>query len=141
MTRFIMDIGEAVDLVMFAFEHGQSGDIMVQKAPACNVQTIARALFEIFEVDTGTVNIGVRHGEAMYETLLTKEEAAAAIDMGNFYRIPVEEGNYEKYYETLEDESVIHVNEFTSNNTMQLNVRQVKDKLLSLEYIQKELQK
>jgi len=143
MTRFIMDVDEAVDLVMFAFQNGESGDIMVQKAPACNVQTIALALFELFEKDTGIEIIGVRHGEAMYETLLTKEEAAIAADNENFYRIPLDirELNYTRYCTPIADESILHINEFNSNNTMQLNVEQVKEKLLSLEYIQRELQK
>lgn len=141
MTRFIMDVEEAVDLVIFAFEFGESGDIMVQKAPACDIQTLAQALFELFGVDTGIEIIGVRHGEAMYETLLTKEEAALAVDMGHFYKIPLDdkELNYEKYDEPVEDESVIHVNEFNSNNTEQLNLEQTKEKLLSLDYIQREL--
>ena len=143
MTRFIMDVDEAVDLVMFAFQNGESGDIMVQKAPACDVKTIAQALFELFEKDTGIEIIGVRHGEAMYETLLTKEEAAIAVDNENFYRIPLDmkELNYARYCEPIADESILHIKEFTSNNTMQLNVEQVKEKLLTLEYIQRELQK
>jgi len=142
MTRFIMDVDEAVDLVIFAFENGQSGDIMVQKAPACNIQTLAQALFELFDVHTETEIIGVRHGEAMYETLLTKEEAAIAVDMGNFYKIPLDkrEQNYEKYCEPIDDESILSIHEYNSNNTVQLNVEQMKEKLLSLDYIKIELE-
>jgi len=142
MKRFIMDVDEAVDLVLFAFKHGETGDIMVQKAPACTTQTLAQALFELFEIDTGIEIIGIRHGEVMYETLLTKEEATIAVDMGDFYKIPLDKRNldYEKYSEIIEDESIIHhISEFNSDNTVQLDVQAMKEKLLNLDYIQKEL--
>lgn len=142
MTRFMMTLEEAVELVVYAFEHAEGGDIMVMKSPACTVQTIAEALFELFEANTGIEIIGIRHGEAMYETLLTKEEAMIAINMGNFYKIPLEykELNYDKYCEPTADESVLYIKEFTSNNTVQLNVEQLKAKLLSLDYIKYELE-
>ena len=141
MTRFIMDVDEAVDLVAYAFSNGKSGDIMVQKAPACTTQTLAQALMDIFEADNGTEIIGVRHGEAMYETLLTREEAATAEDHGNFYRVPldIKELNYERYCDPIEDQSLINMKEFTSNNTELLNVEQMKERLLSLDYIKREL--
>jgi len=144
MTRFVMDVYEAIDLVMFAFEFGESGDIMVQKAPACTTQTLAQALLEVFDAaDTEIEIIGVRHGEAMYETLLTKEEAEVAVDLGKFYRIPLNKKvqRYEKYCEPVEDDSLLHINEFTSKNTLQLDIEQMKAKLLSLNYIKKELKK
>ena len=143
MTRFMMSLEEAVELVVYAFTNAESGDIIVMKSPACTVKTIAEALFEIFEINTGIEIIGVRRGEAMYETLLTKEEATVAIDMGNFYKVPLESDdlNYKKYCEPVDDESVIHVKEFTSNNAKQLNVEQLKEKLLSLDYIKLELER
>ena len=141
MTRFIMSLDEAVDLVLFAFEHGTSGDILVQKAPACTIQTQAEAVCELFGGDKGKIKvIGIRHGEKMYETLLTNEECAHAIDMGNFYRVPCDKRglNYDKYFKDGDTERN-PLTEFNSNNTELLNVEQVKEKLLTLQYIRDEL--
>ena len=141
MTRFIMSLDEAVDLVLFAFEHGTSGDILVQKAPACTIQTQAEAVCELFGGNKKDIKvIGIRHGEKMYETLLTNEECAHAIDMGNFYRVPCDKRglNYDKYF-TQGDQTRNTLTEFNSNNTALLNVEQVKEKLLALPYIQQEL--
>lgn len=143
MTRFIMSLDEAVDLVLFAFEHGKSGDILVQKAPACTIQTQAEAVCELFGGDKNNIRvIGIRHGEKMYETLLTNEECANAIDMGNFYRVPSDKRglNYDKYI-TQGDIERNTLTEFNSNNTELLDVEQVKEKLLSLQYICEELEK
>lgn len=143
MTRFIMSLDEAVDLVLFAFEHGISGDILVQKAPACTIQTQAEAVCELFGVDKKNIKvIGIRHGEKMYETLLTNEECANAVDMGNFYRVPCDKRglNYDKYF-IHGDLKRNPLTEFNSNNTELLNVEQVKQKLLSLDYIQEELKR
>lgn len=141
MTRFIMSLEEAVDLVMFAFENANTGDIMVQKAPACTIGVLAQAIKEIFNVPDKEVKIiGIRHGEKMYETLLTNEECVHAIDMGNFYRVPSDKRdlNYNKYYSDGE-ENREDLSEFNSNNTKLLTVEQVKKKLLELEYIRNEL--
>ena len=141
MTRFIMSLEEAVDLVMFAFKNANSGDIMVQKAPACTIGVLAQAIKEIFNVPDKEVKIiGIRHGEKMYETLLTNEECVHAIDMGNFYRVPCDKRdlNYNKYYSDG-DVNREELSEFNSNNTKLLTVDQVKEKLLSLEYIKNEL--
>lgn len=142
MTRFIMSLDEAVDLVLFAFEHGVSGDILVQKAPACTIGVLAEAVKELFCPETDIKIIGIRHGEKMYETLLTNEECANAIDMGNFYRVPSDKRslNYDKYFKDG-DTNRNPLTEFDSNNTELLTVEQVKEKLLQLEYIQEELQK
>ena len=143
MTRFIMSLDEAVDLVLFAFEHGTSGDILVQKAPACTIGTQAEAVCELFGGDKSKIKvIGIRHGEKMYETLLTNEECAKAIDMGNFYRVPCDKRslNYDKYFKEGETERNT-LTEFNSSNTERLNVEQVKEKLLSLAYIREELAK
>lgn len=143
MTRFIMSLDEAVDLVLFAFEHGESGDILVQKAPACTIQTQAEAVCELFGGDKKNIKtIGIRHGEKMYETLLTNEECANAVDMGNFYRVPADKRglNYDKYF-SKGDENRNPLTEFDSKNTELLNVEQVKEKLLSLQYIRDELNK
>lgn len=143
MTRFIMSLEEAVDLVLFAFEHGESGDILVQKAPACTIGTQAEAVCELFGGDKNKIKtIGIRHGEKMYETLLTNEECAGAIDLGNFYRVPCDKRglNYDKYFTTGNRERNT-LTEFNSNNTELLNVEQVKEKLLSLQYIRDELEK
>ncbi len=143
MTRFIMSLDEAVDLVLFAFEHGTSGDILVQKAPACTIGTQAEAVCELFGGKKEDIKvIGIRHGEKMYETLLTNEECAHAIDMGNFYRVPSDKRglNYDKYYsEGNRDRNPL--TEFNSNNTELLTVEQVKEKLLTLAYIREELAK
>ncbi len=140
MTRFIMSLDEAVDLVLFAFEHGVSGDILVQKAPACTIETLAKAVTELFNPETEIKVIGIRHGEKMYETLLTNEECANATDMGDFYRVPCDSRdlNYDKYFKDGNTERNT-LTEFNSNNTDLLDVEQVKEKLLSLEYIRAEL--
>ena len=141
MTRFIMSLDEAVDLVLFAFEHGQSGDIFVQKAPACTIQTQAEAVCELFGGKKEDIKvIGIRHGEKMYETLLTNEECAKAEDMGNFYRVPADNRtlNYDKYF-TEGDQKRCELSEFNSDNTRRLNVEETKAKIASLEYIQNEL--
>ena len=143
MTRFIMSLDEAVDLVLFAFEHGENGDILVQKAPACTIQTQAEAVCELFGGDKGNIKtIGIRHGEKMYETLLTNEECANAIDMGNFYRVPCDKRdlNYDKYFADGDAERN-PLSEFTSQNTKLMNVEEVKEKLLTLQYIRDELAK
>ena len=141
MTRFIMSLDEAVDLVLFAFENGVSGDILVQKAPACTIQTQAEAVCELFGGDKNAIKvIGIRHGEKMYETLLTNEECSGAIDMGDFYRVPADKRglNYDKYFNEGNKERNT-LTEFNSNNTDLWTVEQVKEKLLSLSYIQEEL--
>ena len=140
MTRFIMSLEEAVELVLFAFEHAENGDIMVQKAPACTIEVLAQAVRELFHADNEIKIIGIRHGEKMYETLLTNEECAHAIDMGDFFRVPADKRdlNYDKYFKEG-DQKRTELTEFNSDNTELLNVRQVKEKLLSLEYIRNEL--
>ena len=140
MTRFVMSLEEAVDLVLFAFENGESGDILVQKAPACTIEVLAQAVKELFAPDTEIKVIGIRHGEKMYETLLTNEECANAIDMGDFYRVPADKRglNYDKYFKDGDTERNT-LTEFNSNNTDLWTVEQVKEKLLSLSYIQNEL--
>ncbi|MBR0037422.1 MAG: polysaccharide biosynthesis protein [Bacteroidales bacterium] len=157
MTRFIMSLEEAVDLVLFAFENGKNGDILVQKAPACTIQTQAEAVVELFKHQYGrdfnaNMNgtnqtngpeirvIGIRHGEKMYETLLTKEEAAKAIDMGNFYAVPADNRdlNYDKYFKDGDTKRAT-IEEFNSNNTRRLNLEETKEKIASLTYIQNEL--
>ena len=143
MTRFIMSLDEAVDLVLFAFEHGESGDILVQKAPACTIQTQAEAVCELFGGDKKNIKvIGIRHGEKMYETLLTNEECANAIDLGNFYRVPCDKRglNYDKYFNQGDTERNT-LTEFNSHNTKLLNVEETKAKIASLAYIQEELAK
>ena len=143
MTRFIMSLDEAVDLVLFAFEHGVSGDILVQKAPACTIQTQAEAVCELFGGDKNNIKvIGIRHGEKMYETLLTNEECANAIDMGNFYRVPSDKRglNYDKYFKSGDTERNT-LTEFNSSNTQLLTVEETKAKIASLTYIQEELAK
>ena len=141
MTRFIMSLEEAVDLVLFAFENGKNGDILVQKAPACTIQTQAEAVCELFGGKKEDIKvIGIRHGEKMYETLLTKEEAAKAIDMGNFYAVPADNRdlNYDKYFKDGDTKRVT-IEEFNSDNTRRLNLQETKEKIASLEYIQNEL--
>ena len=143
MTRFIMSLEEAVDLVLFAFENGESGDILVQKAPACTIQTQAEAVCELFGGDKNNIKvIGIRHGEKMYETLLTNEECANAIDLGNFYRVPCDKRglNYDKYFKQGDVERN-PLTEFNSNNTQLLTVEETKAKIASLQYIQDELKK
>ena len=142
MTRFIMSLDEAVNLVLFAFENGESGDILVQKAPACTIETQAKAVIELFDPlkKTEIKIIGIRHGEKMYETLLTNEECANAIDMGNFYRVPCDKRglNYDKYFK-VGDVKRNPLTEFNSNNTRLLNVEETKAKIASLSYIQERL--
>ena len=146
MTRFIMSLEEAVDLVLFAFENGQNGDILVQKAPACTIQTQAEAVRDLFKHQAPEGRepeikvIGIRHGEKMYETLLTNEECAKAEDMGNFYRVPADNRtlNYDKYFKEGDTQRVT-LTEFNSDNTKRLNLEETKDKIASLEYIQNEL--
>ncbi len=141
MTRFIMSLDEAVDLVLFAFEHGENGDLLIQKAPACTIKTQAEAVCELFGGKSEDIKvIGIRHGEKMYETLLTNEECAKAIDMGRFYRVPTDNRglNYDKYFKDG-DEKRNTLSEFNSNNTKLLNVEETKAKIASLKYIQERL--
>ena len=141
MTRFIMSLEEAVDLVLFAFEHGQNGDLFIQKAPACTIQTQAEAVCELFGGKKEDIRvIGIRHGEKLYETLLTNEECAKAEDMGNFYRVPADNRslNYDKYF-SEGDEQRSTLTEFNSNNTRILNVAETKVRIAALAYIQAEL--
>ena len=140
MTRFIMSLEEAVELVLFAFENARTGDILVKKAPACTIATLVQAVKELFHADNPVRIIGIRHGEKMYETLLTNEECVRAIDMGDFYRVPSDSRdlNYDKYFVEGNQERK-RLTEFNSNNTVILDVEQVKAKLLTLSYIQEEL--
>lgn len=143
MTRFIMSLEEAVDLVLFAFEHGEAGDILVQKAPACTIQTQAEAVCELFGGKKDDIKIiGIRHGEKMYETLLTNEECAVAVDMGDFYRVPCDKRglNYDKYFSQGDAERNV-LTEFDSNNTQLLTVEETKAKIAALDYIKEELAK
>lgn len=141
MTRFIMSLEEAVELVVFAFKNANSGDIMVQKAPACTIEVLAKAVKELFCVDNEIKIIGIRHGEKMYETLLTNEECARAIDMGNFFRVPADQRdlNYDLYFKEGNQERT-KLSEFNSNNTELLGVEEVKKKLLELKYIRDEIE-
>lgn len=136
-----MSLEEAVELVLFAFQNAQAGDIMVQKAPACTIETLARAVKELFDADNEVKIIGIRHGEKMYETLLTNEECSRAYDLGNFYRVPADQRdlNYDKYFKEGSVERA-KLTEFNSNNTTILDVEQVKEKLLALAYIRDELE-
>ena len=141
MTRFIMSLEEAVDLVLFAFEHGQNGDLLIQKAPACTIQTQAEAVCDLFGGKKEDIRIiGIRHGEKMYETLLTNEECAKAVDLGNFYRVPADNRglNYDKYFKTGDTERNT-LSEFNSNNTQRLTLEQTKAKIAQLAYIQERL--
>ena len=141
MTSFIMSLEEAVDLVLFAFEHGQNGDLFIQKAPACTIQTQAEAVCELFGGQKEDIRvIGIRHGEKLYETLLTNEECAKAEDMGDFYRVPADNRslNYDKYF-SEGDEQRSTLTEFNSNNTRILNVAETKARIAALAYIQEEL--
>ena len=139
MTRFVMTLEEAVDLVLFAFENGESGDIFVQKAPACTIEILAKAVKELFKADNEIKVIGIRHGEKMYETLLTDEECANAIDLGNFYRVPCDKRdlNYDKYF--VEGIEKNRLTQFNSNNTKLMNVEEVKNKLLEVKLVREEL--
>lgn len=140
MTRFVMSLEEAVELVVFAFQNAESGDIMVQKAPSCTIEVLAQAVKELFHSEEEIKVIGIRHGEKMYETLLTNEECANAIDMGEFYRVPCDKRdlNYDKYFKEGDVERNT-LTEFNSSNTELLDVEQVKEKLLTLQYIRDEL--
>ena len=141
MTRFIMSLEEAVELVIFAFSNANSGDIMVQKAPACTIEVLAQAVKELFNADNEIKVIGIRHGEKMYETLLTNEECARAEDLGDYFRVPADQRdlNYDKYFKEGSVERS-KLSEFNSNNTRLLNVEEVKEKLLELEYIRNEIE-
>lgn len=141
MTRFIMSLEEAVELVLFAYENAETGDIMVLKSPACTVGVLAQAVKELFDVDNEIKIIGIRHGEKMYETLLTKEEAAKALDMGDFFKVPVDKRdlNYDKYFSEGNQELGL-TDEYNSDNTIMLDVEGVKEKLLTLSYIREELE-
>ena len=141
MTRFIMSLEEAVDLVLFAFEHGENGDLLIKKAPACTIQTQAEAVCELFGGKKEDIKvIGIRHGEKMYETLLTNEECAKAVDMGDFYRVPADNRglNYDKFFKDG-DEGRNTLTEFNSNNTRRLNLQETIDTIAALAYIQERL--
>lgn len=141
MTRFLMSLEEAVELVVYAFENAETGDIIVQKAPASTIGDLAQAIKELFNADNEIKIIGTRHGEKRYETLLTKEEYIKAVDMGKFYRVPADKRdlNYDKYFVEGSEKLSIDV-EYNSDNTERLNVEQIKEKLLSLEYVRNELE-
>jgi UDP-N-acetylglucosamine 4,6-dehydratase len=140
MTRFLMSLEEAVELVAFAFENAEVGDIMVQKSPASTIADLAQAIKELFNVDNEIKIIGTRHGEKLYETLLTREEHVVAQDLGGFYRIPADKRdlNYDKYF-VEGDQKLSSEDEYNSHNTMMLNVEQIKDRLLMLDYVREEL--
>jgi UDP-N-acetylglucosamine 4,6-dehydratase len=141
MTRFLMSLEEAVDLVIYAFENAQAGDIMVQKAPASTIGDLAQAIKELFRADNEVQIIGTRHGEKKHETLLTKEEYAVAEDLGGFYRVPADNRdlNYDKYF-VEGDHKLSTQEEYNSHNTQRLTVEQIKAKLLTLEYVRNELE-
>ncbi len=141
MTRFLMDLKEAVELVVFAFNNAEAGDIMVQKSPACTIGDLAKAVKELFRADNEIKIIGTRHGEKLYETLLTREEHIRAKDMGSFFRIPADNRdlNYDKYF-SVGSQVLSTQDEYNSNNTQLLNVEQVKERLLSLSFINNELE-
>ncbi|QGH36264.1 NAD-dependent epimerase/dehydratase family protein [Gracilibacillus salitolerans] len=140
MTRFLMSLEEAVELVVFAFENAEAGDIMVQKSPASTIGDLAQAIKELFNVDNEIKVIGTRHGEKLYETLLTREEHVVAQDLGGFYRVPADKRdlNYDKYF-VEGDQKLSSEDEYNSHNTERLNIEAIKDKLLMLEYVQDEL--
>lgn len=140
MTRFLMSLEDSVDLVIYAFEHGQQGDIFVQKAPAATMDVLARALKELFDSRTPTQIIGTRHGEKLYESLISREEMAKALDMGDYYRVPADNRdlNYAQYY-VEGDLKITETSDYTSHNTQQLNVAGVKALLMKLAYIQEQL--
>jgi UDP-glucose 4-epimerase len=140
MTRFLMSLEDSVDLVLYAFEHGKQGDIFVQKAPASTVGDLAQALKELFHKDIPVREIGTRHGEKLYESLISREEMAKAQDMGGYYRIPADNRdlNYAQYFSEGE-EKISHQEDYTSHNTERLTVEQVKQLLLKLDYIKEEL--
>ncbi len=140
MTRYLMSLEEAVDLVLFAFKNGNQGDLFVQKAPASTIGDLAQAIKELFKADNPIKIIGTRHGEKLYETLCTREEMAKAVDLKDFYQVPADNRdlNYGKYFEKGDIETS-ELEDYNSHNTTLLNIEQVKDKLLKLDYIQKEL--
>jgi UDP-N-acetylglucosamine 4,6-dehydratase len=140
MTRFLMSLEEAVELVVFAFQNAESGDIMVQKAPASTIGDLAQVIKELFNADNEIKIIGTRHGEKLYETLLTREEHVVATDMGGFYRVPADKRdlNYNKYF-VEGDRKLFSEKEYNSNNTERLNIEQIKEKLLALDYVQNEM--
>ena len=142
MTRFLMSLEEAVEIVVFAFQNANAGDIMVQKAPASTIVDLALAIKELFEADNDIKIIGTRHGEKRYETLLTKEEYVVAEDMGNFFRVPADKRdlNYNVFYEEG-DLKLTSEEEYNSDNTTRLDVEQIKAKLLELEYVRSELER
>ena len=139
MTRFVMTLEEAVDLVLFAFENGQSGDIFVQKAPACTIGVLTDAVRRLMKADNKVKVIGIRHGEKMYETLLTDEECANAVDLGDFYRVPADKRdlNYDKYFNEGIEESTL--TQFNSNNTHLMDVESVMNKLMEVPLVQEEV--
>ena len=141
MTRFLMSLEEAVELVIFAFENAEAGDIMVQKSPASTVGDLAQAVKELFNSDNEIRIIGTRHGEKLYETLLTKEEHVVAEDMGDFYKVPADKRdlNYDKYF-VEGDQKLSLEGEYNSHNTQRLNIQQIKAKLLQLDYVKEELE-
>jgi len=141
MTRFLMSLDEAVELVMFAFHNAQAGDILVQKAPASTIGDLAQAIKELFNADNEIKIIGTRHGEKRYETLLTKEEYVVAEDLGKFYRVPADKRdlNYDKYF-VVGDQKLSSDKEYNSDNTERLNIKQIKEKLLSIDYVRRELE-
>jgi UDP-glucose 4-epimerase len=140
MTRFLMSLEEAVELVVFAFQNAEAGDIMVQKSPASTVGDLAQAVKELFKSENEIRIIGTRHGEKLYETLLTKEENIVAQDMGGFYRVPADKRdlNYDKYF-VEGDQQLSSEDEYNSHNTVRLNIEQIKEKLLQLDYVREEL--
>ena len=141
MTRFLMSLDEAVELVIFAFQNAKTGDIMVQKAPASTIGDLAQAVKELFRDNNEIKIIGTRHGEKIYETLLTKEEILVAEDFGDYFRVPADQRdlNYDKYF-VNGNEKLSTEEEYNSHNTQRLTVQQIKEKLLELEYVRKELE-
>lgn len=141
MTRYLMSLNESVELVLFAFQNANQGDIFVQKAPAATIADLAQAIKELFHADNEIKIIGTRHGEKLYETLLTREEMAHSEDLGNYYRIPADtrDLNYDKYFEQGK-EMISYGWEYNSHNTERLDVELVKEKLMSLGYIRHELE-
>ena len=140
MTRFLMSLDDAINLVMFAFQNAHAGDLFIQKAPACTIGNLARALAELFEVQSEITQIGIRHGEKIFETLLTQEEKSRAVDLGNYYRVPVDGRslNYEAFFSDGNDD-IMKSESYTSDNTTILNIEQIKEKLLSVDYVVNEL--
>ena len=140
MTRFLMSLEEAVELVVFAFQNAEAGDIMVQKSPASTVGDLAQAIKELFDADNEIKVIGTRHGEKLYETLLTREEYVVSEDLGGFFRVPADQRdlNYDKYF-AEGDQNLTTEEEYNSHNTQILTVEQIKEKLLELDYVQNEL--